>query len=94
MTGLTTVFPARNDAAAKQLADGFADAAEQQPSSQPGAPVPGLPESRCVNVDETGGGLPRYHCFAAVDRFAFTAESRQPATAQQQIVAQYRMLTA
>jgi hypothetical protein len=37
--------------------------------------------------------LPHYQCFAAVDRFAFAAESRQPATAQQQIAAQFQMLT-
>ena len=92
--GLTTVFQARDQSAAKTLADGFADAAAQEPNSQPGAPVPGLPESRCVNVPGAAGAQPKYHCFASVDRFAFTSESKQPAIAQQQIAAQFTMLTA
>jgi hypothetical protein len=92
--GLTTVFQARDHSAAETLATGFADAAAQQPNSQQGAPVPGLPESRCVSIGGAVGAQPRYHCFASVDRFAFTSESKQPAIAQQQIAAQFKMLTA
>jgi hypothetical protein len=92
--GLTTVFQARDHSAAQKLADGSADATAQQPNSQPGASVPGLPESRCVSVAGAPGAQPRYHCFASVDRFAFTSESKQPAIAQQQIAAQFKMLTA
>jgi hypothetical protein len=92
--GLATVYRARDHAAAQHLADEFADAAAHLPNSQQGTAVPGLPQSRCVLVDEAGGVLPRTHCYAAVDRFAFSADARQAVTAQQQIAAQYKMLTA
>ena len=93
-SGLTTVFQARDNAAAQKLVSGFADATQEQPNSQQAAPVPGLPDSRCVNVAGAPGAQPRYHCFASVDRFAFSSDSKQPAIAQQQIAAQFKMLTA
>jgi hypothetical protein len=93
-SGLTTVFQARDNAAAQKLSSGFADATQEQPNSQQAAPVPGLPDSRCVNVAGAPGAQPRYHCFASVDRFAFSSDSKQPAIAQQQIAAQFKMLTA
>ncbi len=91
---LATVFQARDSAGATRLATGLVAAAEKQPSSQPAAAVPALPDSRCVLMDDTGGLIPRYHCFATVDRYVFTVESRQSDTAGQQAAAQYRILSA
>lgn len=91
--GLATVYQARDPSAAQHLAGALADATAQQSGSQPAAAVPGLPESRCVLVDEAGGALPRTHCFAAVDRYAISADARQPVTAAQQLAAQYKMLS-
>jgi hypothetical protein len=89
---LTTVYQARDAEQARRLSGSLADTAANSPASKPGAPVPGLPRSRCVLTDDTGGLLPRQRCFASVGRYAFGADSAQTETAYQQMAAQYRIL--
>jgi hypothetical protein len=91
-TSKTTIYRARDAAGARRLAQMLGDDATRRPAAQPAAAVAGLPQSRCVRLQELGGPLTRNWCIAAVDRFAFKAVARQLDDAQQQMAAQYRML--
>lgn len=56
-------------------------------------PVPGLAQSRCVSLDDSSGLVPKSWCIATTDRYVFKTVARQLGTAQQQLAAQYRMLS-
>jgi hypothetical protein len=86
----TTVYQAADSDSAQRLADALADA---RPGAQPAAAVPGLPQSRCVRVDEAGGVIHRHWCIATVDRYAFKTLAQQLDTAHQQMAAQYMILS-
>ena len=86
------VYQARDAEHAQRLAGSLADTAANSPTSKPAAPVPGLPQSRCVLTDDTGGLLPRLICFTSVGRYCVGADSAQSATAYQQMAAQYHIL--
>lgn len=89
---LTTVYQAKDPAAARTLAHAYSDAAAKSPAAQAASPVPGLPESRCTKVAGPGGLVPRYWCLANAGRYAIGAIARQLDNARQQIAAQYRIL--
>jgi hypothetical protein len=66
---------------------------KRSPTTLPrAAAVPGLPQSRCPRIDDSGGLVPRNWCIATIDRFAFKAVARQLDKAHQQMAAQYRIL--
>jgi hypothetical protein len=90
--GASTLYRAKDAAAATALAKDFEDAAAKQPSTQSAAGVPGLPDSRCLLVADANGLVPKYLCLATFDRYAFKTSARDFTRAQQQLAAQYRML--
>jgi hypothetical protein len=90
---LDTVYQARDAAAAATLAKAYGDLVAASPSAQAAAPVPGLPDSRCTKASQLGGVIARYWCVTAVDRYMIKTVARQYDQAQQQLAAQYRMLT-
>jgi hypothetical protein len=89
----STVYQAVDPGGAARLAQALGDQAAARPGSQAAAAVPGLPQSRCVNLNDAGGLVTRYWCIATTDRYAFKTVARQLGNAQQQLAAQYRMLT-
>lgn len=91
---LTTVYQAKDPAAAQTLTQAYSDATAKLPGAQASSPVSGLPQSRCINVAGAGGLVPRYWCFAGAGRYAIKAMARQLQNAHQQVAAQYRILTA
>jgi hypothetical protein len=91
---LTTVYQTKDSAAAQNLAQSYSDMAAKTPAAQEASPVPGLPQSRCTRVAGSNGLVPRYWCLAAADRYTIKAVARQLDNAQQQVAAQYLILTA
>jgi hypothetical protein len=92
-TSQTTVYQAKDAPTAQTLSQTYSDTAAATTAAQAAAPVPGLPQSRCTRVAGANGLVPRYWCLATAGRYAIKAVARQLDTAQQQIAAQYRMLT-
>lgn len=90
---LTTVYQARDPAAALTLTRDYSDAAARSPAAEVAPPVPGLPESRCTKVAGASGLVPHYWCLAGAGRYTIKAVARELDNAHQQIAAQYRMLT-
>lgn len=90
--GQTTLYQAKDAAAATQLAQALGDDAAELPTTQAAAAVPGLPDSRCLLVADAAGLVPKYLCLATLDRYAFKTSARDFTRAQQQLAAQYRML--
>jgi hypothetical protein len=88
----TTVYQARDAAAAQQLAQTLGDDVAQRQAGQPAAEVPGLPGSRCVRIDGAGGSISQHWCIATSERFTFKAVARELGNAHQQMAAQYLML--
>jgi hypothetical protein len=90
---LTTVYQTKDPSAARTLAQAFGDFAANTPAAQAASPVPGLSESRCTRVAGSNGLVPRYWCLATADRYTVKTIARQLDNAQQQMAAQYRILT-
>jgi serine/threonine protein kinase len=90
---LSTVYQAADPGGAQRPAAALGDQTAARPGSQSAAAVPGLPLSRCVSADDSGGLVPKFWCIATADRYMFKAVARQLANAQQQLPAQYRILT-
>lgn len=91
--GQTTVYRAKDATSARQLAQALGDDVAKRPASQLAPTVPGLPESRCRQIDSESGLVPRYSCIATFDRYAFKAVARQLDNVHQQMAAQYLILT-
>jgi hypothetical protein len=89
----TTVYQAKNSQSAQRLAQVLGDDAARRPASHSGRAVPGLPQSRCIRLDEENGLVPRYWCIAAVDRYTIKSVARQIDNAHQQVAAQYLILS-
>jgi hypothetical protein len=92
--GQTTVYQTTDPDSAQRLAQVLSDDTAKRPGSEAAAAVPGLPQSRCVRIDNSGGLVQRHWCIASVDRYAFKAVARQLDNAQQELAAQYRVLTS
>lgn len=90
---LTTIYQAKDPAAAQTLTQSYSEALAKSPAAQAASPVPGLPASRCTKVAGAGGRVPRYWCVAAAGRYTIRAVARQLDNAHQQVAAQYRILT-
>ncbi|OBF46256.1 hypothetical protein A5787_11760 [Mycobacterium sp. 852002-50816_SCH5313054-b] len=90
---LATLYQARDPAGAQTLADAYSDIAAKTTAAQAASPVPGLPQSRCTRVAGSSGLVPRYWCLAAAGRYTIKTVARQLDSAQQQMAAQYRILT-
>lgn len=88
----TTVYQAADGDGAERLARALGDDTAARPASQPASAVPGLPQSRCVRIDDSGGLIPKHWCIATAGRYAFKAVARQLDNAHQQMAAQYLML--
>lgn len=86
-SGKTTVYRATNPAGAASVVDGFAKQVTGT-TGKPAAPVPGLPASKCVSSSEI------FYCVGSVDRYVVDASSGQLQDAQQQIAAQYAILSS
>ena len=90
---LPTVYQAKDPDAAQTLAKAYSDFAAKTPAAQSASSVPGLPDSRCTRVAGSNGLVPRYWCLAAAGRYTIKTVARQLDNAQQQMAAQYRILT-
>ena len=88
----TTVYQARDGAAARQLAQSLGDDVVERQSTQPVAEVPGLAGSRCVRAADPNTRVARHWCVAVEDRYTFKAVARDLNNAHQQMAAQYLML--
>lgn len=86
-----SVYRAGDPDRARRLADRLADLVAAGGAARPGPAVPGLPSGHCLS--DTGGLVVRHRCFAAVDRYVIKSVAQQLNSAQQQVAAQYRMLT-
>ena len=89
----TTVYQARDAAAAQQLAQSLGDDIVERQSAQPAAGVPGLAGSRCVRTEDARTRIAHHWCIATNDRYTFKAVARELDNAHQQIAAQYLMLS-
>ncbi|SON59757.1 hypothetical protein MSIMFI_01241 [Mycobacterium simulans] len=90
---LSTVYQAKDPAAAQMLSQSLGDAAAATPAAQAAAPVPGMPQSRCTRIAGANGLVPRYWCLATAGRYTIKTTGRQLDSAHQQMAAQYRILT-
>ncbi len=90
---LAVLYQAKDPASAQTLTDAYSDIAAKTPAAQAASPVPGLPQSRCTRVAGASGLVPHYWCLAASGRYTIKTIARQLDSAQQQIAAQYRILT-
>jgi hypothetical protein len=88
----TTVYQARDGAAAQQLAQAFGDDVVERQAGQPAPEVPGLAGSRCVRTEAAGSRIVRHWCVGTRERYTFSAVARDLNNAHQQIAAQYLML--
>jgi len=91
--GQTTVYRAKDPESAQRLAKALGDDTARRPASHSAQAVAGLPQSRCVRLDEENGLVPRHWCIATVDRFAVKAVARQLDNTHQELAAQYLILT-
>ncbi|GLE50734.1 hypothetical protein ATCCBAA256_03210 [Mycobacterium montefiorense] len=90
---LPTVYRTRDPSAAQTLTRDYGDLVAKTPAAQPASPVPGLPDSHCTRVAGANGLVPRYWCLAAAGRYTIKTIARQLDNAQQQMAAQYLILT-
>lgn len=90
---LPTVYQAKDPSAAQTLAKAYSDLAAKMPASESAAGVPGLPDSHCTRVAGSNGLVPRYWCLATAGRYTIKTIARQLDNAQQQMAAQYKILT-
>lgn len=84
----TNVYEAKDPAAARLIVDSFHQELTEADGTTDTAPVRNLPESHCVALARG------FYCVAPADRYAIEAKGEQFADVQQQVAAQYVMLTA
>jgi hypothetical protein len=82
----TNVYETKDSESAAKIVAGFF--AELQSDSQPAKPVNNLPDSRCLQLKDN-----TFYCLGAADRYAIETTSQTLLDAQQQVAAQYAMLT-
>ncbi|WP_029110504.1 hypothetical protein [Mycobacterium sp. URHD0025] len=86
----TTVFQARDAAAAKELAAKMAESLSK--GAEPSEAVPGMPTAKCFDSAKASIVVLRAVCVVAADRWVLRSASQQPRDAAQQLAAQYLML--
>jgi hypothetical protein len=91
----TTVYRARDPVGAQQVAEMAAADTVAEAGTEPQSGVPGVPFAKCFDTrrarrDEAQA---RFQCFGSADRYAFKAGSGDLIDVQQQMAAQYLMLT-
>jgi hypothetical protein len=89
--GKASVYQVRDGEAAAKMLEQFTSES-QDSGGKPVASVPNMPDSRCLQHEETLGTY--VVCFAVVDRYVIEAGSVQIADVHQLSAAQYAMLTA
>jgi hypothetical protein len=83
----TNVYQAKDEAGARAVTDSFGMEVTAE-STKPADPVPALPNSHCM-------GFPKgFYCVAPAGRYVIEARGEQLRDVQQQIAAQYVILTA
>lgn len=92
--GGMSVYQAGDEQGAGQIVDQFVAETQDQSGMDKADPVPNFPGSHCNRRQDGDGAVVMFTCFAAADRYAFEATSAQLVDAQQQVAAQYLMLTA
>ena len=88
----TTLYQARDAAAAQQLAQSLGDDVAERQAGQLAAEVPGLTGSRCMRAEDPESRVARHWCVGTMDRYTFKAVARDLNNAHQQMAAQYLML--
>jgi len=83
----TNVYQTKDSESAARIVDAFY--AELQPTSEPAKPVNNLPNSRCLQLEDKS-----FYCLGAADRYAIETTSEKLLDAQQQVAAQYAMLSS
>lgn len=91
--GQTTVYQTKDPDSARRLAQLLGDETAKSPGAAAVPAVPGLPQSRCIRIDDSGL-VSRHWCITTVGRYAFKAAARQLDNSQQALAAQYRILTS
>jgi hypothetical protein len=98
---LDTLYETEDAAGATTLLDGLQVETAREPNLRRRQidPVPGVPESHCVDngerpPDAPKTGIPRFACLVAVDRYVASVSAEQLDDTQQRVAAQYVMLTA
>lgn len=92
--GGISVYQAGDEKGADQIVGQFVAESQDQSGMDKADPVPNFPGSHCNRRQDGEGAVVMFTCFAAADRYAFEATSAQLVDAQQQVAAQYLMLTA
>lgn len=83
----TNVYQAKDEAGARAVTDSFGMEVTAE-GTKPADPVPALPNSHCM-------GFPKgFYCVAPAGRYAIEARGEQLRDVQQQVAAQYVILTA
>jgi hypothetical protein len=83
----TNVYQARDASGAVTVTDSFGQEVSAE-GTKPADPVPALPDSHCMAFPKG------FYCVAAAGRYAIEARGEQLRDTQQQVAAQYVMLTA
>jgi hypothetical protein len=83
----TNVYQTKDSESAARIVDAFY--AELQPTWEPAKPVNNLPNSRCLQLEDKS-----FYCLGAADRYAIETTSEKLLDAQQQVAAQYAMLSS
>jgi hypothetical protein len=83
---MANVYQTKDSESAARIVDGFF--AELQPTSQQAKPVNNLPDGRCLQLKDGS-----FYCLGAADRYAIETTSKTLLNAQQQVAAQYAMLS-
>lgn len=91
VNGWVSFYEARDGQAAQRISDNRVDAFTEY--GTPAEPVAGVPGSRCLTLDVPGLPEMRSFCSAVTDRYALDTYGDSLSDTQQQIAAQYAILT-
>jgi hypothetical protein len=92
VNGLVSFYEARDAQAAQQISDHRMDYFAEY--GTPAEPVAGVPGSRCLTLDMPELPEVRSFCSAVAERYALDTYGESLSESQQQVAAQYAMLTS